>query len=89
MVSHVPAERLRSADGAPDGVVRDPLESSAAVDAVRKFKGRIGGTINDEFEVDVEDDATEEQAREAALESWRYVEFEDLEVTDIEEVTGG
>jgi hypothetical protein len=52
----------------------------------KTFKARIKGTINDEFVVEVDDDTTEEQAREVALEEWRYVEYEDLEVTDIEEV---
>lgn len=47
-----------------------------------KFTGRIKGTINDEFEVEAD---TEAEARERALMEWRYVEFEDLEVEDIEE----
>lgn len=50
------------------------------------WKGRIKGTINDEFEVEG-DFANEDEAREAALEQWRYVEFEDLEVEKIKEVT--
>jgi len=45
-----------------------------------KWRGRICGTINDEFEVEAD---TEEEASEAALMEWRYVEFEDLEVDDI------
>jgi hypothetical protein len=52
----------------------------------REYKVRIKGTINDEFVVEVDDDVDEDQAREMALNEWRYVEYEDLEVTDIHEV---
>lgn len=50
-----------------------------------KFRGRIRGTINDEFEVEAD---SEEEARETALMEWRYVEFEDLEVEEIEAEAG-
>jgi hypothetical protein len=46
---------------------------------------RIRGTINDE--VEVEDAASEEEAKEIALRDWRYVEFEDLEADDAEKVS--
>jgi hypothetical protein len=45
------------------------------------WRGRIKGTINDEFEVEAD---TEEEAREAALMGWRYVEYEDLEIDSID-----
>lgn len=50
---------------------------------MRTVKVRIRGTINDEVEVtladaDLPDDATDEEIEEAALEAWRYTEFEDL-----------
>ena len=48
-----------------------------------KWRGRILGTINDEFEVEAD---TEEEASEAALMEWRYVEYEDLDVASIEAV---
>lgn len=39
---------------------------------------RIKGTINDVVEVEVGEEASEEEIKEAALEGWRYVEYEDL-----------
>jgi hypothetical protein len=51
-----------------------------------RWKVLIKGTINDEVEVETDDDLTEEQARELALEEWRYVEYEDLEAVDAERV---
>ena len=45
-----------------------------------KWHGYIEGTIRSSFEVEAD---TEEEAREAALVEWRYVEYEDLEVTSI------
>lgn len=50
---------------------------------MKTWRGRIRGTINDEFEVEAE---TEDEAREVALEEWSYVEYEDLDVGKIEEV---
>lgn len=47
-----------------------------------RFKGKIKGIINDDFEVDAD---TEEEARELALEGWQYTEFEDLEIGSIRE----
>lgn len=46
---------------------------------MRTVKVRVTGTINDEVEVDVEDDATHEEIKEAALDAWSYVEYQDLE----------
>jgi hypothetical protein len=46
------------------------------------FKVRIKGTINDEIEVEAED---VEEARNNALMDWRYVEYEDLWIDDIDE----
>jgi hypothetical protein len=48
------------------------------------FKGTIEGTIRSSFEVEADN---EEEAKEAALIEWRYVEYEDLEVTRIEEAS--
>ncbi len=49
------------------------------------WRARIRGTINDEIEVDL-DTEDENEARELALDAWRYVEFEDLEIDEIERV---
>lgn len=57
--------------------------SWAGIGQVVKFKGRIRGTINDEFEVEAD---SEDEAREGAIFGWRYVEYEDLRVDDIEEI---
>lgn len=51
-----------------------------------KWRGRIKGDINSEFEVELDDDADEEQAKMAALEDWTFVEVEGLTVVDIERV---
>lgn len=47
------------------------------------WKGRITGTINDDFEAEGD---TEDEARENALMGWRYVEYEDLEVAKIHQI---
>jgi hypothetical protein len=52
-----------------------------------RWSGKIRGTINSDFE-DIEAD-TEEEAREAALMAWQYVEYEDLEVDTIEQQEQG
>jgi hypothetical protein len=51
---------------------------------MKTVKVRIRGTINDEVELtladaDLPDDATDEEIEKAALESWSYTEYEDLE----------
>lgn len=43
------------------------------------WRVRIRGTIEDVIEVDVEEGTDEEDVKEAALNAWQYVEFQDLD----------
>jgi hypothetical protein len=53
-------------------------------ESMPKFKGKIKGTISDDFEVEAENEAA---AIEAALMGWSYVEFQDLDVESIAEIS--